>query len=120
MTAASRYTTLHIPHDLTGEIALSLAPELQRQIVSHREVTLDLGNVCSIDASGVAVLVRALGWASAVKHELSVSRLRPEVRAELVRIGLSTVPGLEAIAKRRARRRPWFRQAHAMLVGTWR
>ena len=109
-----------IPHDMTGEIALSIAPELRRLIDtrgSEQSVVLDFEQVDAIDASGVAVLVRAIGWASASKCALALSGVRPEVGVELESIGLAKMLGVEVKARKRQRSsRAWTRLIHAMFA----
>ncbi|MEC9441967.1 MAG: STAS domain-containing protein [Myxococcota bacterium] len=109
---------ISVPHDMTGELALSIAPELRRLFDARRgeqQVVLDFEQVRSIDASGVAVLVRAIGWASASRRELSLARVCPEVRGELERIGLAHMLGVKSRTRQRVSR-PWTRLIHAMFA----
>ncbi len=77
--------------DLTGARALRLLEEQAKHIARRSSVELDCSHVQSVDASGVAGLVRLYVRAQEVGSSLSLTGLSTGVAKELQRIGLSGV-----------------------------
>lgn len=106
-----RSYTYRIGYDLTGRRALSLAQELARIPIAEIDaLILTLAEVKTIDASGLAVLVRLYSHLMRSKKFLVLKEFSPEVEGILRRVGLESVlvEAEEPSALRDpARHRPW-------------
>ena len=81
-----------IPHDLSGQTALVLSEELNSMPV-HRigAMILSLENVKSIDATGLAILVRLYSHMSALGKKLFLADVPRTIQKSLEQLGLDRV-----------------------------
>ncbi len=92
---STRNHTHHVQSALEGLGALSLIRELNALPWSHfDELTLAMGAVPRVDASGVVALVRLYSQLRTQGIQMRLSRVRPPVADELHRLGIDTVIGV--------------------------
>lgn len=84
-----RLRTFVRPDELTGEAALQLAARIASRPLSRvRGVYLSLANARSVDATGVAVLVRLYSQLESAGKEFGLLDVPPEIDDDLREFGL--------------------------------
>ena len=81
-----------IPHDLSGQTALVISEELSNMPV-HRMGTmiLSLENVKSIDATGLAILVRLYSHMSSLGKKMFLTDVPQSIKKSMTQLGLDRV-----------------------------
>jgi anti-anti-sigma factor len=100
-------TVVHVvQHELCGSQAFRIARKLESIPLRRGDtLVLDLDSVGSLDATGMAVLVRVRGQARRVGVDLRLKNPNPEIRSLLTRTGAHHVLRWEPSPRFRARRR---------------
>lgn len=80
--AAPGEAVIHV----SGEIDMNTSPKLRDLLKSAtsqkmKKITVDLSNVSYMDSSGIATLVECLQAMDALKGQLILKAMKPEVRA---------------------------------------
>ena len=86
--------TYYLADQLTGEAALKLASRLSHlPLERFQTVVLSFGNVTSLDATGLAVIVRLYSQLVTNGRRLVLRDVRPDVADKLEDVGLGSLFG---------------------------
>ena len=84
--------TYYLADQLTGNDAIRLASRLRRlPLEQFQKVVLSLRNVTSLDASGLAILVRLYSQLVASGRQLALRDISPVIHEQLAAVGLDSV-----------------------------
>ena len=84
--------TYHLADQLTGDDAIKLARRLGRlPLEQFQKIVLSLREVTSLDATGLAILVRLYSQLVASGRQLALRDISPAILEQLAAVGLDSV-----------------------------
>lgn len=91
-TPAGVSPTYRLADQLSGEEALTLASRLRRlPLEKFEKIVLSFANVTSLDATGLAILVRLYSQLVASGRRLEIRDIPPAIREQLEEVGVASL-----------------------------